>query len=144
MADDLNPTSQIAGDETSSANASGKKIILLIEDDPFLSKMYKEKFEMEGFEIILAEDGIEGLKLAQEKEIDMMILDILIPKLSGIDLLSRLRNTPKGANIPVIVLTNLTEKEDVRLSGLQVKDYLVKSDYTPSQVVDKVRAHLGN
>jgi DNA-binding response OmpR family regulator len=143
MPDDLRPTSQATGEKAPPASAPSKKIILLIEDDPFLVKMYKEKFEMEGFSTIIAEDGLEGLKQAQEASVDLILLDILIPKLSGVDLLARLRNNPKGANIPVIVLTNLTEKEDVKLAGLKVKEYLVKADYTPSQVVEKVRIYLG-
>jgi len=125
-------------------SSSGKKTILLIEDDPFLVKMYKEKFELEGFNILVAEDGLEGLKKATEEEIDLIILDILIPKLSGIDLLTKLRNDPKGSRIPVLVLTNLTQKEDeFKTSTMDVKEYLIKSDYTPSQVVEKVRMYLG-
>ena len=122
---------------------SGKTTILLVEDDPFLVKMYKEKFEIEGFNVLVAEDGVEGLKLATQGNIDIIILDILIPKLSGIDLLTRLKNNPKAVNVPILVLTNLTQKEEEvkLLSG--VKEYLVKSDYTPSQVVEKIRMYLG-
>ena len=125
-------------------SSSGKKTVLLIEDDPFLVKMYKEKFEIEGFNIITAEDGLEGLKKATESGIDLIILDILIPKLSGIDLLTKLRKDPRGSEVPVLVLTNLTQKEDeFKTTALSVKEYLIKSDYTPSQVVEKVRIYLG-
>jgi DNA-binding response OmpR family regulator len=143
MADDMNDAapSQALTPQTS---GSGKSTVLIIEDDPFLVKMYKEKFDIEGFNTLIAEDGLEGLRLATEGNVDIIILDILIPKLSGIDLLTRLRKNPNGVAVPVLVLTNLTQKEDeVKTSSLGVKEYLIKSDYTPSQVVEKVRMYLG-
>src|SRR4030042_5656365 len=142
MVDDIIPPSDKP--QEVKASTSGKKTVLLIEDDPFLIKMYKEKFEIEGFNILTAEDGLEGLKKATESEIDFIILDILIPKLSGIDLLTKLRKDPRGSSIPVLVLSNLTQKkDDVNTTALDVKEYLIKSDYTPSQVVEKVRIYLG-
>ena len=122
---------------------SSKKVILLIEDDPFLVGMYRDKLVSEGFEVIVAEDGFIGLNEATTKQIDLILLDILIPKLSGIDLLARLKQAEKGKNIPVIALTNLsdsTNEEKVRNYG--VRDYLVKSDHTPSQVVEVIRKYL--
>lgn len=136
MPDDQTNVPQTVGD-------SGKTTILLVEDDPFLVKMYKEKFEIEGFNVLVAEDGVEGLKLATQGNIDIIILDILIPKLSGIDLLTRLKNNPKAVNVPILVLTNLTQKEEEVKLLPGVKEYLVKSDYTPSQVVEKIRMYLG-
>ena len=121
----------------------GKKVILLIEDDPFLVGMYKDKLEIEGFEVVVAEDGLQGLNFALSKNVDMVLLDILIPKLSGIDLLVRLRQDEKGKNLPVIALTNLSgsgDEEKIRSYG--VKDYLVKSNYTPAQVVEVIKKYL--
>ena len=123
--------------------SSLKKVILLIEDDPFLVGMYKDKLVSEGFEVIVAEDGFVGLNAAVTKHIDLILLDILIPKLSGIDLLARLKQDVKGKDIPVIALTNLSDtanEEKVRNYG--VRDYLVKSDHTPSQVVEVIRKYL--
>lgn len=123
--------------------ASDKKTILLIEDDPFLVGMYKEKFALEGFNVLVAEDGLQGLSYATSQKVDMVILDILIPKLSGIDLLARLRQDEKGKNVPVIALTNLSgsnDEEKIRSYG--VKDYLVKSNYTPGQVVEVIRKYI--
>lgn len=120
-----------------------KKVILLIEDDPFLVSMYKEKLEIEGFSVITAEDGLQGLNYAISQRVDMILLDILIPKLSGIDLLVRLRQDAKGKDIPVIALTNLSgsgDEEKIRSYG--VKDYLVKSNYTPAQVVEVIKKYL--
>jgi DNA-binding response OmpR family regulator len=132
MTDGVNSSAPNISGQPQAPAPSDKKTVLLIEDDPFLVKMYKEKFE------------VEGLRLATGQNVDIIILDILIPKLSGIDLLTRLRKDPKGVSIPVIVLTNLTQKEDeVKTASMGVKEYLVKSDYTPSQVVEKVRVYLG-
>lgn len=125
------------------AVAPHKKVVLLIEDDPFLVGMYKDKLVSEGFEVIVAVDGFIGLNEAVTKHIDLILLDILIPKLSGIDLLARLKQDEKGKDISVIALTNLSDaanEEKVRSYG--VKDYLVKSDHTPSQVVEVIRKYL--
>ena len=99
--------------------------------------------EMEGFEVVTAEDGVQGLSFATSQKVDMILLDILIPKLSGIDLLARLRQDENRKDIPVIALTNLSgsvDEEKIRSYG--VKEYLVKSNYTPGQVVEIMRKHL--
>jgi DNA-binding response OmpR family regulator len=124
--------------------ASQKASILIVEDDPLLVKMYTTKFNKEGFEVSTAQDGEEGLTVAASKKIDFMIVDVMMPRLSGIDMLARLRQDPKYQAIPVIVLTNLTQKEEaVKLQGLGVKEYLVKANLTPSEVVAKVKQYLG-
>jgi DNA-binding response OmpR family regulator len=118
--------------------------ILLIEDDTLLVKMYRTKFEKEGFEVLPAYDGLSGLKIALEEDIDLIILDIMLPKLSGLDLLAKLRQYPKGKNIPVIVLTNLTQQKDAEKSiSLGAKEFLIKANLTPGVVIEKVRANLG-
>lgn len=120
-----------------------KKTILLIEDDPFIAGIYKEKLTIEGFNVLHAEDGLQGLNLALTQKVDLMLLDILIPKLSGVDLLARLRQDEKGKSVPVIALTNLSGKNDEEtVMSYGAKDYLVKSDYTPGQVVEIVRKYL--
>lgn len=121
-----------------------KKTILLVEDDTFLVNMYKAKFENEGFNLLTAGDGEEGLKLALEEKIDLLILDLMLPKMSGIDMLAKFRKSEKGKNIPVIVLTNLTQEEESdELFKLGIKEYFVKANLTPGQLVEKVRTHLG-
>lgn len=136
MTDDNFITSQVNAENTS----SDKKTILLIEDDPFLVGMYKEKFLTEGFNVIVAEDGLQGLNYALSQKIDILILDILIPKLSGIDLLARLRQDVKGKDLPVVALTNLSGSNDeTKIRSYGVKEYLVKSNYTPGQVVTIIR-----
>lgn len=122
---------------------ANKPLILLVEDDPLLVKMYVTKFSMEGFNIATAGDGEEGLQKATQLKPSFIILDVMMPKMSGTDMLSALRKTPEGKNIPVIVLTNLTQQDEaVKLQNLGVKEYLVKAMLTPSEVLEKVRKYL--
>jgi len=117
--------------------------VLLIEDDPLLTKMYKAKFTTEGFNVLIAGDGEEGLKFSLENNPDIILLDIMMPKLSGLDLLSKLREDPRGKDVPVIVLTNLTQqKEAQKALDLGAKEFMVKANLTPSQVVEKIKKYL--
>ena len=120
--------------------------ILIVEDDPVLLKMYTEKFTFEGFKVIVARDGEEALKIALGTEkIDIVLLDIMLPKMSGTDFLENLRKDAKGKNLPVIALTNLAE-EDERQKAIKlgVKEYLVKAMQTPEQVVEKITSKLNS
>jgi len=119
------------------------KKILLVEDDPLLIKMYQTKFRNEGFELIIAQDGEEGFKMADEQQPDFILLDIMMPKLSGIDLLAKLKENDKTKNIPVIVLTNLSQpKEAEKAIALGAKEYLIKADITPGEIVKKIKEYL--
>ncbi len=119
------------------------RIILLIEDDPLLVKMYSTKFIMEGFKVLSALDGETGLKMAVENNIDFIILDLMMPRLSGLQVLEKLRQNPNKIDIPVIVLTNLARQEDNdKAMELGAKEYLVKANLTPTQVVEKVNLYL--
>lgn len=121
-----------------------KPLILLIEDDSLLIKMYKTKFVSEGFEVLVAEEGESGLKMALENPVSFIILDVMMPKLSGIEVLENLRQNPKGKAIPVIVLSNLDREEKAKKAlSLGAKEFLVKANFTPTQVVEKVRKYLG-
>ncbi len=118
-------------------------VILIIEDDPILSKMYSEKFRNEGFEVLTAMDGESGLDMAIKNKIDMILLDVMLPRVSGIDLLKKLREHEKGKNTLVVVLTNLADPDEKkRALNLGVKDYLVKAMQNPGQVVDKVKSRM--
>jgi CheY-like chemotaxis protein len=119
------------------------KTILLVEDDPVLLKMYVEKFTFEGFQVVTAKDGEEALESIDNQTLDIILLDIMLPKMSGTDFLEKLRQTPKGKNIPVIILTNLAEDEEKeKAKKYEVKEYLVKAMQTPEQVVEKIKKHL--
>lgn len=120
------------------------KLILLVEDDSFLSNIYKTKFEMEGFEVITAMDGEAGLTFAKTKNPDVILLDILLPKMDGFTVLKEIKADEKLKNIPVILLTNLGQKDDVS-KGLEMGavDYLIKAHFKPSETVAKVRKVIG-
>ena len=119
------------------------KRILIVEDDSLLSKMYKTKFESEGFDVIVANQGIEGLNFAFSTPPDLIVLDMMMPKLSGIDFLTKLRQNQNTIKTPVIVLSNLSnEEEAMKARALGATEYLVKASLTPGQVVDKVRQHI--
>lgn len=117
--------------------------ILIVEDDPVLLKMYSEKFTFEGFGVLNARDGEEALKVATTQKADIILLDIMLPKMSGTDFLEKFRPTPNGKTTPILALTNLAEEEEKQKAlGLGVKEYLVKAMQTPEQVVEKVKKYL--
>ncbi len=123
-----------------------KKIkIALIEDDPFLSSMYAMKFELEGFDVLIATDGVAGVELVTKKIPDLILLDILMPKKNGFDVLADIKKNEATKNIPVILLTNLNQTEEVELGmELGAVDYLIKAHFMPSEVVDKIKIALKN
>ena len=112
-----------------------KKIkILLVEDDSFLSGMYDTKLKLEGFDVVLAEDGVKGLELAVSQNPDIILLDIILPKMDGFTALKHLKDNTETKKIPVILMTNLGQKEDVeRGIALGAQDYLVKAHFMPSK-----------
>jgi DNA-binding response OmpR family regulator len=119
--------------------------ILLIEDDPFLLSMYSTKFSMEKFHVISADDGEKGLKVSKETDPDIILLDILMPKMNGFEVLEELKKDKKTANIPVILLTNLNQKDEIeRGMSMGADDYLIKAHFMPSEVVEKIKKVLEN
>lgn len=117
--------------------------VLIVEDDVFLLNIYKTKFEFEGFKVSTAENGEVGFKEAKKKSPDLILLDILMPKMDGFTFLAEMKKEKIIQNIPVILLTNLGQKDDVQ-KGLELgaKDYIIKAHFKPSEVVDKVRKVL--
>lgn len=117
--------------------------ILIIEDDSFLAGMYVTKLGLEHFQTELAADGKSGLEKARKSSPDLILLDILLPKMNGFDVLKALKADPSTTNIPVILLTNLGQKSDV-LKGLEAgaADYLIKAHFMPSEVVEKIKQVL--
>lgn len=120
-----------------------KTKILLIEDDEVLMEMYKSKFTSEGYEFIFALDGHSGLELVQKERPDLILLDIILPRMDGFEVLKKLKEDTQLKDIPVILLTNLGQKED-QDRGLKfgAVSYLVKANHTPAQVVEKVKLLL--
>ena len=117
--------------------------ILLIEDDSFLISMYSTKFEIEGFNIISANNGEKGLEAVSKNKVDIILLDILMPKMNGFEVLENLKKQQKTAKIPVILLTNLNQKDEIDKGlALGADDYLVKAHFMPSEVVNKIEKIL--
>jgi DNA-binding response OmpR family regulator len=118
--------------------------ILLIEDDPFLLSMYTTKFELEGYLVVAAEDGEKGLKLAKETKPAIILLDILMPKMNGFEVLEELKRDQKTKSVPVIMLTNLNQRDEIeRGMEMGADDYLIKAHFMPSEVVGKIKKILG-
>ena len=121
-----------------------KKKILLVEDDTALAAVYKSRLELEGFEIREVNNGEDALSAAIDFKPDLILLDAMMPKIGGFDVLDILRNTPETTNIRVIMLTALSQPKDKeRAEALGVDDYLVKSQVVIGDVVERVRYHLG-
>jgi DNA-binding response OmpR family regulator len=123
--------------------ADEKKKILIVEDDAFISDIYQVKFSQEGFDVMLAENGVEALKKMEEFVPDIILLDVIMPYMDGMETLKNIRKNGTWKKIPIIMLTNISEKEKVT-EGMNggANDYLVKSHFTPSEVVDKVNILL--
>lgn len=124
-------------------DSGNKPKILIVEDDEFLSGMYITKFTMEGFHVVFAEDGELGVTKAKEELPRLILLDILLPKKNGFEVLQALKSDEPTKQIPVILLTNLSQDDDVKKGyELGAVDYLVKAYNIPSEVVKKVKERL--
>jgi DNA-binding response OmpR family regulator len=128
-------------DDTVSAQP---KRILLVEDDDALANTYLVRLQAEGFDIRRVANGEEALAAAREYKPNLVVLDAMMPKVSGFDVLDILRNTPETANLKIVMLTALSQDSDKqRAQGLGVDDYMVKSQVVMSDVVDRIKFHLG-
>ncbi|KPJ57517.1 hypothetical protein AMJ49_00045 [Parcubacteria bacterium DG_74_2] len=121
------------------------KKILFIEDESALQKTFGEIFKQEGYEMIPALDGEIGLRLAKSKKPDLILLDLILPKVHGFDVLKELKTNEATRDIPIIILTNLEKINDVEKAlELGATTYLVKANYTLEEVVEKVKKSLGD
>lgn len=117
--------------------------ILIIEDDPLMSRMYQKIFIFEKYEVEMAGDGVEGLDKARASKPTLILLDVMMPKMNGLETLSKLKADPETKSIPVVMLTNLAGQQDAEtaMSKGAVK-YIIKSEYEPKQVADMVKGIL--
>ena len=114
--------------------------IIIIEDDPTISQMYRMKFDTEGFDVRMAKNGLIGIGMVKEFNPDMILLDLQMPELDGLGALKGIRALNEHKNTPVIILTNLGEEEaPSEMRTLGVHSYIVKANYTPRQVVAHVK-----
>lgn len=124
------------------SNANDFKL-LLVEDDDGLANVYQQRLEAEGFTVRRVPNGEDALASAIEFKPDLILLDVMMPKVSGFDVLDILRNTPETANMKVIMLTALSQDSDKqKAEKMGVDDYLVKSQVVIADVVERIRHHL--
>ena len=122
---------------------ANQRTILIVEDDGFLVQMYAAKLEMEGFKVVAAVDGEKALRQVKKEVPDLILLDLLLPKKDGFQVLEELKKDSAVKNVPVVVLSNLGQKEDIdRCLSLGAKDYLIKAHFVPSEVVEKIKTLL--
>jgi DNA-binding response OmpR family regulator len=121
-----------------------KKRILLVEDDQALASVYISRLQMEGFLVEHVSNGEDALAAALKFKPDLVVLDVMMPKISGFDVLDILRNTPETRSLRIIMLTALSQAKDkAQAEKLGVDDYLVKSQVVIGDVVERVKYHLG-
>ena len=117
--------------------------ILIIEDDKFLRELIARKLTKEGYKIVEAIDGEEGLKKVKEESPDLILLDLILPGMDGFEVLAKVKDDPKTSLIPVLILSNLGQKDEIE-KGLKLgaEDFLVKEHFTPEEIVEKIRSIL--
>ncbi len=119
--------------------------ILFVDDDNFLRKVYEAELKEKNFDVVLAQDGEEGLEKAQLEDPDLIILDMIMPKKSGFEVLTELQRNPKTRNIPVIILSNLGQEDDKKKGvDLGAVDYLIKDNITLGILVEKINQYLNS
>jgi DNA-binding response OmpR family regulator len=123
-------------------NMPDTKKVLIIEDDNMISSMYRTKLEQDGYEVVIANNGAEGLDKVRESMPDIILLDVIMPQLDGFTVLKELREN-MNINVPIVMLTNLgTEEDQKKGNDLGASDYLVKANLTPSQVSETIQKNL--
>jgi DNA-binding response OmpR family regulator len=117
--------------------------ILVIEDEQFLRNLISEKLRHEGYAVRAAIDGEDGLRMAREAPPALILLDLLLPGIDGFEVLRRLKKDRESAGVPVLVLSNLGQREDIdRAMALGAEGFLIKANFTPGQVVEKIKGVL--
>lgn len=130
-------------DTKSSSSSNGLRRILFVEDDDALANVYLTRLQAEGFDVKRVTNGEDALVTALAYHPDLVLLDVMMPKLNGFEVLDILRNTPETANLKIIILTALSQEADKkRAEALGVDDYLVKSQVVIADVIDRIKQHL--
>lgn len=140
------PASELEENREGETGGGKCKKILLVEDDSFLSDICSKKLLKEGFDVVVAKNGEEALKLTESFVPDLILLDVVIPNINGLEVLKRIRSNEKESikNIPIIMLTNLGQEGDLKKAmDLGADDYLVKASFTTGEIVEKIKSKLG-
>ncbi|RYX79131.1 response regulator [bacterium] len=117
--------------------------IAIIEDDSVINQMYRMKFEADGFDVQVADNGKDGVELVEKYLPDLILMDLQMPEMTGDEALAYIRSKEWGKTIPTIILTNLGAEESPKeLKNLNIHSYIVKAELTPSQVVTRVKEAL--
>ncbi|PJB08853.1 response regulator [bacterium (Candidatus Gribaldobacteria) CG_4_9_14_3_um_filter_33_9] len=117
--------------------------ILIIEDDQRINKVYTAKLSIEGIEVSTALDGEEGLRRIYDEKPDLILLDLMLPKKSGFEILKEIKKDEKIKDIPVLILSNLAQEKEIEEGlALGAQDYLVKTNYSIQQVMEKIKKAL--
>ena len=120
------------------------KKILLIEDEEIMIDLLQRKLTKEGYEVFIARDGEEGMRTLREKNPDLVLLDIVMPKMSGFEVMEEMIKDKKLVKIPVIIISNSGQPVELdRVQKLGAKDWLIKTEFDPQEVVDKVAKQIG-
>ncbi len=121
------------------------KVLLLIEDDPLMLRLYRKIFKLEGYEVELAAGGQEGLDKAKSDKPTLVLLDIMMPKMDGFEVLGKFKEDPETKDIPVVVLTNLAGTQDAKKAmEMGALKYIIKSEQDPKEVAILVKEVLEN
>ena len=117
--------------------------ILIIEDDKFLRELIIQKLGNEGYEVVEAAEGEEGLRKMKEEKPDLVLLDLILPVIDGFEVLRRAKSEQDTASVPIIILSNLGQRDDVE-KGIELGavDYMIKAHFTPGEIVEKIKATL--
>jgi CheY-like chemotaxis protein len=117
--------------------------VLLVEDDPFVQRMYKRMFAHQNYDLSFASDGNQGITLAHEIKPELILLDIMMPGINGFEVLEKLKSDPETQNITVLILTNIGDDASIeKAKALGAAFYMIKADFSPEEVIDEVKKYL--
>jgi CheY-like chemotaxis protein len=123
--------------------SDGKKKILMVEDDEFLRSIAIKRLEKEDYEVLVSADGSDAVKLVQEEKPDLVLLDLLLPGISGFDILEKVKADEATKATPVIVFSNLGQQADIdRAKNLGASDFLIKANFTLDFLIEKLKGYL--
>lgn len=117
--------------------------ILFIEDDPLIVKIYTTRLTADGHQVLSADNGEQGLKIAQEQLPNLIVLDIMMPKMDGFGVLTQLKGAEATKTIPIIVYSNLAQEEEMtRAKSMGANEFIIKANLSPTEMVEKIKKYL--